>query len=178
MFDAADKGYGLRTIDRIDSRTFVCEYAGEIIDANEVLHRDRIRRQSTSTSHNYVLTVNEHFNGFLFSRIINNLDNYFSDRIQVTYIDPSKIGNLARFINHSCAPNLRLTIIRYGCRVPHVGLFALRDIEPMEELTYDYGSNDNRDVSSNDNEDATIKRCYCASSNCRQLLPYSATAIS
>ena len=39
-----------------------------------------------------------------------------------------------RFINHSCAPN---TFMR--CTAERAEFYALRDIEPGEELTVDYG---------------------------------------
>ncbi|MBR8048260.1 MULTISPECIES: SET domain-containing protein [Burkholderia] len=49
-------------------------------------------------------------------------------------IDGKVNGNSARWINHSCAPN---------CEAEEVGgrvyIHALRDIEPEEELFYDYG---------------------------------------
>ena len=42
-------------------------------------------------------------------------------------------GNIGRYVNHSCRPNCYSDII--GDRV---WIRALRDIEPGEELTYDY----------------------------------------
>jgi SET domain-containing protein len=49
-------------------------------------------------------------------------------------IDGNIRENMARFINHSCAPNCEVDI-----RKRRVFVFALRDIEPGEELSYDYG---------------------------------------
>jgi SET domain-containing protein len=49
-------------------------------------------------------------------------------------IDGNIAGNKARFINHSCAPNCEVDI-----RKRRVYIFALRNIEAGEELTYDYG---------------------------------------
>lgn len=49
-------------------------------------------------------------------------------------IDGSSRENIARYMNHSCKPNCEAEID--GRRV---FLYALRDIEPGEELTYDYG---------------------------------------
>jgi SET domain-containing protein len=49
-------------------------------------------------------------------------------------IDGNIPENTARFINHSCAPNCEIDIRRR-----RVYVFALRDIEPSEELSYDYG---------------------------------------
>jgi len=49
-------------------------------------------------------------------------------------VDGKGRGNIARYINHSCDPNCE-TEIRNG----RIYVFAIRDIEPGEELTYDYG---------------------------------------
>jgi len=50
-----------------------------------------------------------------------------------TVIDAGVGGNEARFINHSCAPNCETAI-----EDRRVFIYALRDIEPGEELAYDY----------------------------------------
>jgi SET domain-containing protein len=44
-------------------------------------------------------------------------------------------GNIGRYVNHSCRPNCYSDIV--GDRI---WIRALRDIEPGEELTYDYGT--------------------------------------
>lgn len=49
-------------------------------------------------------------------------------------IDGNVPENIARFINHSCAPNCEVRLHR---RRLHV--FAIRTIQPGEELSYDYG---------------------------------------
>jgi SET domain-containing protein len=49
-------------------------------------------------------------------------------------IDASASTDPLRFTNHSCRPNAVLRI-----RQGRVELYALRDIEPGEELTVDYG---------------------------------------
>lgn len=52
-------------------------------------------------------------------------------------IDPTKVGNIARFINHSCDPNCetqKWNVLGEVC----VGIFSLRDIKENEELSFDY----------------------------------------
>lgn len=52
-------------------------------------------------------------------------------------IDPTFKGNMARFMNHSCNPNCitqKWNVLGEIC----VGIFASRDIEENEELTFDY----------------------------------------
>jgi hypothetical protein len=51
------------------------------------------------------------------------------------WIDGAPRWNTARYINHSCAPNCEPVI-----RDRRVFIFALRDIKPDEELSYNYGS--------------------------------------
>lgn len=53
---------------------------------------------------------------------------------ETSMIDGNIPANTARFINHSCAPNCEIAI-----RNRRVYVFALRDIAPGEELSYDYG---------------------------------------
>jgi SET domain-containing protein len=67
-------------------------------------------------------------------------------------IDGNSGGNGSQFINHSCDPNSYVRII-HG----HIIFFALRDIEPGEEITLDYVE------SYHSNE----KRCRCQSPKCR-----------
>ncbi len=49
-------------------------------------------------------------------------------------IDGSPRYNLARYINHSCAPNCES--VEYK---GHIYIKAMATIQPGEELTYDYG---------------------------------------
>lgn len=55
------------------------------------------------------------------------------------YVNAQKKGHYTRFINHSCTdPNCEVQ--KWHVRgFPCAGVFALRDIEPGEELTFDYG---------------------------------------
>ena len=44
-------------------------------------------------------------------------------------------GNIARYVNHACNPNCYVEIFGH-----HIWIIASRDIEPGEELTYDYNT--------------------------------------
>ena len=52
-------------------------------------------------------------------------------------VDATRKGNLARFVNHSCAPNCETKSIVLA-NERRVVLFATRDVRRGEELTYDY----------------------------------------
>lgn len=79
-----------------------------------------------------------------------------------TVIDAGVGGNEARFINHSCDPNCR-SETRRG----RVHIWSMRNIEPGEELTYDY--NLTRDGIS-DGEAYTRYACDCGSPKCRRTM--------
>ena len=61
---------------------------------------------------------------------------------------------VAMFINHSCSPNCETDELE-----GRVWIMALRDIEPGEELTYDYKLYDGAE------DDPAI--CSCGAPNCR-----------
>lgn len=50
-------------------------------------------------------------------------------------IDGSGRHNLARYVNHSCKPNAEAIVSQRG----RVWIFAMKNIKPGEEITYDYG---------------------------------------
>lgn len=69
-----------------------------------------------------------------------------------TSIDANVRGDATAFINHACDPNLFTRVVR-----GHVLFFALRDIEPGEELTIDYELSPHSDST----------RCRCGAVGCR-----------
>lgn len=78
-------------------------------------------------------------------------------------------GSIARFVNHSCAPNCRMEKwIVHG--QPRMALFAgEKPIMTGDELTYDY----NFDPFSAKN----VQKCLCGSDNCRGVLGPKAPTI-
>ena len=76
-----------------------------------------------------------------------------------TVIDAGVGGNAARFINHSCEPNCE-AVARSG----RIWIYALRNIQVGEELTYDYGLTgepEDRD------EQKRLYACRCGAGTCR-----------
>ncbi|CAI0463719.1 unnamed protein product, partial [Linum tenue] len=83
-------------------------------------------------------------------------------------IDAGSCGNVTRFINHSCEPNLFVQCIlssHHDLRLARIVLFAADDIDPMTELTYDYAYR----LGSVTDEDGNVKEleCHCGTSECR-----------
>ena len=69
-------------------------------------------------------------------------------------IDASRGGDATAFINHSCEPNCFSRVTR-----GHMLFFALRDIEPGEEITLDYTPSQHPG-----------RRCTCGAPNCRGVM--------
>ena len=70
-------------------------------------------------------------------------------------LDGARGGNGTHYINHSCQPNAYMKTV-YG----HVLFFALRNIDPGEEITIDYEQTLHPDS----------KRCRCGTASCRGTL--------
>ncbi|PKI41169.1 hypothetical protein CRG98_038454 [Punica granatum] len=86
-------------------------------------------------------------------------------------IDAGPSGNIARFINHSCGPNLYVQCVlssHHDLKLARVVLFAADNIPPLQELTYDYGYV----LDSVFGPDGKVKRvpCYCGAADCRKRL--------
>ncbi|KAJ4712642.1 Histone-lysine N-methyltransferase, H3 lysine-9 specific protein [Melia azedarach] len=82
-------------------------------------------------------------------------------------IDAAQYGNVGRFINHSCSPNLYAQNVLYDHedkRMPHIMLFAAENIPPLQELTYHY----NYVIDQVHDSYGNIKKkiCSCGSSEC------------
>ncbi|XP_028058530.1 histone-lysine N-methyltransferase SUVR5-like isoform X2 [Camellia sinensis] len=148
VFKTENKGWAVRAREEILCGTFVCEYVGEVIDEQEANKR-RIRYGQEGWGYFYV--IDSHINDM--SRLIEG---------QLPYIiDATSYGNVSRYINHSCAPNLvnhQVLVESMDCQLAHIGLYANRDIAAGEELTYDY------QYKLLPGEGCP---CYCEAPNCR-----------
>ncbi|CAH8534277.1 unnamed protein product [Dicrocoelium dendriticum] len=87
---------------------------------------------------------------------------YFKD--ENPYImDAKKMGNLGRYFNHSCNPNVfvqNVFIDSHDPRFPEVAFFTKRNIAVGEEMTWDYGY-------TVDAVPFKVLYCYCGEPNCR-----------
>eukprot|EP00058_Branchiostoma_floridae_P014302 XP_002599790.1 hypothetical protein BRAFLDRAFT_70261 [Branchiostoma floridae] len=162
VFRAPHKGWGVRAAERIPLGRFVCEYAGEVLGLEEAKKRTQNMKKEDM---NYILTLREHV---------------ASGNIIETHIDPTYIGNVGRYINHSCSPNLLMLPVRVDSEVPKLALFAGKDIEVGEELSFDYsGEYGNvvnqgnlQKVTGQSKDSSKLKPCFCGSEMCTGFLPF------
>ncbi|CAN1131480.1 Probable inactive histone-lysine N-methyltransferase SUVR2 [Linum perenne] len=157
FFTSDGKGWGLRTLEKLPKGAFVCEYIGEILTIREWHQRtieiSRSAKTETPTSVK--------------------LDAYWNSRgalkdEEFLCLDATYYGNVARFINHRCR-DANLIEIPVKIDTPahhyyHLAFFTTREVDALEELTWDYG------IEFDDN-DQSLKRfeCKCGSKFCRNM---------
>ena len=107
-------GHGVYARIAIPAGTRIVEYTGERITKPEALRREkqRLARQARGEDDSvYIFVLNQRYD-----------------------LDGRDSGNVARLINHSCAPNCSPENIR-----GRIWIVAKRDILADTELTFDYG---------------------------------------
>uniref|UniRef100_A0A8C9ZDY8 Euchromatic histone-lysine N-methyltransferase 2 n=1 Tax=Sander lucioperca TaxID=283035 RepID=A0A8C9ZDY8_SANLU len=142
LYRTEKMGWGVRALQDIPQGSFICEYVGELIsDAEADVRED---------------------DSYLFD-----LDNKDGE---VYCIDARYYGNISRFINHLCDPNLipvRVFMLHQDLRFPRIAFFSSRDIHSGQELGFDYGDRF-WDIKSK------YFTCQCGSEKCK----HSAEAIA
>ncbi|KAJ9088761.1 hypothetical protein DSO57_1019914 [Entomophthora muscae] len=123
IFKTANKGWGVRAMEKIPKGRFVAEYVGEIITAEEAERRG--------------LEYDNRGLTYLFD-----LDFNYGPEEDCPYsIDAYKYGNVTHFINHSCDPNIAVYTALYESSdydIHNLAFFAIKDIGKYEELCFDY----------------------------------------
>uniref|UniRef100_A0A1A8BIE8 Euchromatic histone-lysine N-methyltransferase 1a n=3 Tax=Nothobranchius kadleci TaxID=1051664 RepID=A0A1A8BIE8_NOTKA len=116
LFRTEKMGWGVRAMQDVPQGTFICEYVGEIIRDAEADRREN--------------------DSFLFT-----LDNKVGE---VHCIDARLFGNIGRFINHLCEPNLmvvRVFTMHQDLRFPKIAFFSSKPIKAGDQIGIDYGEN-------------------------------------
>jgi SET domain-containing protein len=109
-------GNGVFALVDIPVSTEIVEYRGKLLTHAQA---DRRYANSSDTGHTFLFTLNGRY-----------------------VIDANTDGNIARWINHSCAPNCRAYLVEDSTGDPRkdrVVIESLRKLRKGEELTYDYG---------------------------------------
>ncbi|KAL5079291.1 hypothetical protein RYX36_007712 [Vicia faba] len=146
------KGWGLFADQVVHKGQFLFQYAGELLTTKEAQRRQQYYDELSSCGRfsSALLVVREHLPSGNACLRLN--------------IDATRIGNVARFVNHSCdGGNLSTKLIRSsGALFPRLCFFALKDIQKDEELTFSYGEIRKR---------SSGLPCYCNSPSCLGTLP-------
>ncbi|ERM95288.1 hypothetical protein AMTRI_Chr04g182820 [Amborella trichopoda] len=165
VFKTEKRGWGVRTLTSIPSGSFVCEYLGKILTnemAEKLIGRDE-----------YLFDIgckyiDESVKDIVSSLIPNELPTEACEEVEEGFtIDARVYGSVARFINHSCYPNLyaqNVLIDHDDKAMPHIMFFARENIPPLQELTYHYQMAHDQVYDSNGN--IKKKACHCGSSMC------------
>lgn len=175
VFRTPKKGWAVRSWEFIPSGAPVCEYIGALVRTEDTDH---------VCENNYIFDIDclqtmrglggrERRLGDVSVSTINSFDgdDQKSESVPEFCIDAGSTGNIARFINHSCEPNLFVQCVlslHHDVKLARVMLFAADNIPPMQELTYDYGYA----LDSVSGPSGKIKQmpCYCGAVDCRKRL--------
>lgn len=142
IFKTKSMGWGVRARNYIMPGSFICEYIGELLDENEA--DQKIGKDEYLFDICHAKSQQDDF-----------------------ALDAAKFGNIGRFINHSCDPNVFAQKVLYDHvddRMPHIMFFASKRIPPGQELMYDYNYNYMKVRDANGN--IKSKACHCGSSKC------------
>ena len=147
------KGFGVFTQVDVSRGTFVGEYVGEVITGGQAKERLHLQQQTSLPC--YVVQYREHTG---------------SGTVITTNIDATYKGNVMRFVNHSCSPNLVMVAVRSNSVVPRLCLFACRPISAGEEVCFSYYGASGAEINV-DTLHLGKQPCYCGSENCVDFLP-------
>ncbi|RNA32532.1 histone-lysine N-methyltransferase eggless isoform X4 [Brachionus plicatilis] len=140
--------------DRSNPNTFPISKKEDEYNKNRVLNRQQKEKKMVSSIYSNRFFTN-HNNKFFF-------ENYMLDS-SVFIMDAKILGNIGRYFNHSCAPNIfvqNVFVDTYDLRFPWIAFFANHAIKAGTELCWDY----NYTIGSVQDR---ILFCHCNASNCR-----------
>uniref|UniRef100_A0A3Q2X9T8 Euchromatic histone-lysine N-methyltransferase 1a n=1 Tax=Hippocampus comes TaxID=109280 RepID=A0A3Q2X9T8_HIPCM len=114
LFKTEKMGWGVRVMQDVPQGTFICEYVGEIITDTEA---------NTRENDSFLFTLNDKVD-------------------DIHCIDARLFGNIGRFINHLCEPNLlpvKVFTMHQDLRFPRIAFFSSRAIKAGDQIGFDYG---------------------------------------
>lgn len=129
-------GWGLFTKVDLPKDSMIVEYMGEVI------------RKSVADAREKAYEISGEGSCYMFRLDLQRI------------VDATKIGCMARFMNHCCQPNAYAKVIvvdtDQGRQENKIMIFSVKDIKAGEEITYDYKF---------PVEDGSLK-CTCGAPNC------------
>ncbi|XGW10251.1 hypothetical protein V3C99_012048, partial [Haemonchus contortus] len=108
------RGWAVRALRNIRRGTFIGEYTGELLSDDEAARPER------SDTYFFETRVGE----------------------ELHIVDGRLYGNFTRFINHSCRPNARVSVVVWEAQpdqLSHICIFASENILKGAEITISYG---------------------------------------
>lgn len=179
------KGLGVfATTEPIPAGAFVMEYAGELLSRDEAearlknydAARRRWRAREAAASNDGDDEKEDEEPGGASGHALLSVRLHRGPLLRVVDVDATVRGNAARFVNHSCDPNLAAVVVaprdgggegggeaaRPQPPPMHVALFSRRAIAPGDELTFSYGSG---------GSSSSGTRCRCGAAACTGWLP-------
>ncbi|XP_058179900.1 histone-lysine N-methyltransferase, H3 lysine-9 specific SUVH4-like [Rhododendron vialii] len=174
VFKTPNKGWGVRSWDPIPSGSPVCEYIGVLRKTDEL---------DSAVENYYVFDIDclqtmkgldgrqRRLRDVSIPAHMDETGDDKSESIPEFCIDAFSSGNVTRYINHSCQPNLFVQCVlseHHNIKLARIVLFAADNIPPLQELSYDYAY----DVDSVVGPDGKTRRiaCYCGAPDCRKRL--------
>lgn len=150
VFKTKNRGWGLRSWDPIRSGAFICEFAGDVIKTTD--------GDFENENDNYIFDASRYYEPL---ELVNNSMGAPKAPFPLV-ISAKNNGNVSRFMNHSCFPNVYWQpVLRESNNnvFLHIAFFAIRHIPPLQELVYDYGVPAKVGTGK--------KRCFCGSMKCK-----------
>ncbi|KAL3152922.1 hypothetical protein ABBQ38_012226 [Trebouxia sp. C0009 RCD-2024] len=152
VFQTPNKGWGLRSWDLIPTGAFVIMYTGRYIRATHpplACPGTGAGEEDSSDDKAQDERHDDEYNFDILPRPYADCENVKLPLLQPEsswevkcVLDAKHEGNAARFINHSCDPNLYVQPVlssHHDHTLHQVCLFASQTIAPLSELTFDYG---------------------------------------
>lgn len=156
VFKTSEKGWGVRCLVGIPKGTFVSCYRGELLDPTG---SERRGRECDRLGETYLFDLDEW-----------EVD-LEAQKIPMLTIDAQHKGDISRFYNHSCKPNLKSLPVSNGTPQEYeVAFFSTRAIRPREELCFDYDPQwmqKKEKASQSGGKFESFGRCSCSESECR-----------
>ncbi|KAF7195608.1 Histone-lysine N-methyltransferase, H3 lysine-9 specific dim-5 [Pseudocercospora fuligena] len=173
VFKTQNRGWGVYCDEDLIQGEFIDTYLGEVITEDECKRRENQVGLKSKASYLYSL-----------DKFVGDLTTEGEPLLEEdTYVvDGQYMGNVTRFINHSCQPNCRQYTVSYNkhdLRLFNLAFFAYEDIAAGTELTFDYADKDEveleeaikrRDAALANPENHDSIPCNCGAPKCRGYL--------
>jgi histone-lysine N-methyltransferase SUV39H len=160
---------GLRCPEKLKRGTFIELYLGEVIGPAEATARAALG-DKIGESYLYDLDKFTFCEDDLPDELSVGMESDHNDHYT---IDGRFCGSVARFINHSCDPNLDTYAVagnRRDYKVYDLAFFTSRDVAPYEELCFSYTYWVPTVKGSKQEEEEGGWPCHCGADNCVQRL--------